>query len=441
MQSNPEPIRLTEAEAERLTLLAGQAFTPRTPISSRELFAGRWGEIKQLVDAVSQVGLHVVLYGERGVGKTSLANVIPFLLEYFDKESKEPRDRPRIVVRTTANTTDSFASVWGKALDEIYWHEDAPTFGFKPKPGTKVVTLRQAYGLEGDLTIDDVRRVLTTLPGSVFIIDEFDRLPPEHTTQFTDLIKALADGAVETTIILVGVAETVDSLVRDHASIPRALVQVPLKPMQISELREILENAEKKLGIVIERDAGERIAVMSQGRPHYTHLVGLLAVRAACARWSGVVFSTDVSRAFEQAVRAADHTISKLYTEATHSAHAGALWGQVLLAGAIAAASDSDAFGYFQPASVVEPLTAILKKDRPVQISTFNGHLGEFCTDKRPVLERTGHPRAYRYRFRDPLVPPYVLMRGVADGMIGAETLAKLLRMPTTALPYSSQED
>ncbi len=190
---------------------------------------------------------------------------------------------------------------------------------------------------------------------------------------------------------------------RDHASIPRALVQIPLKPMLLKELRVILENAEKKLDIVFQSDAGDRVAIMSQGRPHYTHLVGLLAVRAACARASGVVSMSDVEKAFQQAVKAADHTISKLYDEATYSSHSDALWKPVLLACAIAASREADTLGHFPPAAVVEPLSAILSRGKDVQISTFNGHLGEFCESKRSVLQRTGHPRAYRYRFQDPI--------------------------------------
>ena len=439
MDANPKPIPLTDEQSKVLSALAGEVFTPRTPISDRELFAGRWTEINQLVDTVNQVGLHVVLYGERGVGKTSLANVIPFLLTYFDAKANPPRKANRIAIRSNANSTDTFSTMWAKVLDEISWSDDAPSIGFRPQVGKKITRLREAFGLDGDLSIEDVRRVISNLPDSVFVIDEFDRMPKKHTSQFTDLIKALADSAARTTIMLVGVSETVEGLVRDHASIPRALIQIPLKPMKLKDLREILENGEKKLGVVFELRAGERIAMMSQGRPHYTHLVGLLSVRAALARHSGVVSAADVAKGFEQAVKSADHTISKLYADATHSAHKGALWEQVLLACAIAAAKETDEFGHFQPVSVVEPLTAILRRDRPVAISTFNSHLAEFCEDKRGILARSGHPRAYRYRFRDSLIAPYVLMRGVADNMISAESLAAFLDSPIAISSGSEQ--
>ena len=64
------------SDFEDLVARATTVFQPRTPITTRELFAGRWSELMAVVDAVNQVGLHAVIFGERGVGKTSLANVI-----------------------------------------------------------------------------------------------------------------------------------------------------------------------------------------------------------------------------------------------------------------------------------------------------------------------------------------------------------------------------
>lgn len=433
MQTNPQPILLDPDLAKATDLKVGKVFTPRTPVSTHALFAGRWDEMKQIVDIVSQVGLHAVLYGERGVGKTSLANVIPFILAYFDRDADPPRESPRITLRVNANTTDTFSSVWIKVFEGITWHEDAPSIGFKPVPGVSLVTLRDAFALGPSLTIEDVRRVLSTLPDSVFVIDEFDRLPSGEACQFTDLIKALADGSTPSTVIIVGVAETVDQLVRDHASITRALIQIPLERMEIKELLTIIEKAEKELGIVFDKSAGDTIAMMSQGLPHYTHLVGQFSTRAALKRLSGVVTPEDVSEGFERAVDAADQTISKQYSVAVTSAQPAALYGHALLACAVAAARESDSHGYFQPVSVVDPLTAILRRDESIPISTFNKHLVEFCDEKRGrVLERTGRTKSFRYRFRDPLMPPYVLMRGIADKLIDSSDLAAFMQESST---------
>ena len=65
---------------------------------------------------------------------------------------------------------------------------------------------------------------------------------------------------------------------------------------------------------------------------------------------------------------------------------------------------------------------------RPVEIATFNNHLTEFCKPQRGcVLERTGQPRAYRYRFQDPLLVPFVLMDAVANDLLSDERIAQML--------------
>ncbi len=56
------------------------AFTPGAPVGQLEMLAGRADQLTDIVSAVSMRGQHVGLYGERGVGKTSLATV---LAEYF----------------------------------------------------------------------------------------------------------------------------------------------------------------------------------------------------------------------------------------------------------------------------------------------------------------------------------------------------------------------
>lgn len=412
---------LTAEAADQLRLSASEAFSPRTPISSRELFAGRWPQIQALVDTVAQPGLHGIVFGERGVGKTSLANILSPLLAMMDLGKATPRVNSRIVVQVNANSADTFSSVWRRALDEISWEEDRPTLGFGPKTERARISLRQAFSLSDELTIDDVRRTLPLLDRSVFIIDEFDRLARKHTAAFTDLIKALSDAGSPTTVVLVGVAETVELLVKDHASIQRAVVQIRMPRMTEAELKEILRKAEATLHVRFDPEASTRITRMSQGFPHFTHLVGLNSVRAAAERHSRCVGRDDVANAFEQAVKQADQTLASAYAEATHSAQPGALYEHVLLASAIAACSAAGELGYFQASNLVEPMEVILKRN-DVEISTFNRHLSDFLEEKRgKILERTGSQRGYRYRFAQPLMPPFVLMRGVTTGFIEAQ--------------------
>jgi len=410
----------------RSKVLAHQAttvFKPRTPITTKDLFAGRWGELTEISDAVRQAGLHVVIYGERGVGKTSLANVVNPTLWAMDSYGKDEDEVPRrLVVTAVANSGDSFSSIWHRLFKQIQWGNPDPE-----ADDSKTVSTQERFLLPQQLGIDDVRMVLSQAPGTVFIIDEFDQSPRPISKDFTELIKALSDLSVDCTVILVGVSETVENLVADHASINRAIAQVRLKRMKTEELSVILKNAEKTLKIQFADDAAKLIVHVSQGLPHYTHLIGLHAVRSAAQRLSlSQVDRDDVLDALKKAVKQAEETVTEKHSTAIHSSQGNALYRQVLLAAAISATRSHDALGYFSPGAMVEPLGSILK--RPVKIATFTNHLREFCEEKRgAVLERDGQPWGFRYRFRDPLLVPYVFMDGLDAGITSGHGLVQML--------------
>jgi len=417
---------LTQEAAENLDLLASRTFRPRTPITTRDLFAGRWDQIKTLIDAVNQAGLHVVIYGERGVGKTSLSNVIGPIVAAFD-ESKTPLParRERLVVKVVASSDDTFSTLWHSLFSQITWKDNRPVYGVLP--GVKSpMPLRKAFNLGDTLAVDEVRKVVSMIPGAVYIVDEFDRSAQRTSKNFTDLMKALSDFGVECTIILVGVAETIDGLMADHASISRALVQVLLPRMRPEELREILTKAEEPLTIKFSDEAASLIVNISQGLPHYTHLLGLHSVRISASKQTNHIERDAVFDALKEAVRQAQQTVTEKHTKATRSAHRDALYKHVLLGCALAATHSRDALGYFNPGSVAGPLSNIL--NRTVPIAAFSHHLSEFCSVKRAeVLERTGQQRNYRFRFRDPLLVPYVLMDAMNTELISRTDLADML--------------
>jgi Cdc6-like AAA superfamily ATPase len=416
-----DPVIHSYEESKELSVVAATVFQPRTPITTQELFAGRWNQITTLADAVGQSGLHVVIYGERGVGKTSLANIVRPVLNVFDRQKGDPE---RLVVKTNANTGDDIISIWKKILQQIAWESNRPSLGFVP--GRKRMTVLEAFDLQSEFTIDDIPRVLSQMPGAVFIIDEFDRAAANTSRDFTDLIKALSDFAINCTVILVGVSDTIDALIEDHASISRAITQILLPRMKPQELREILAKAEQSLGVLFSSDAHNLIVNLSQGLPHYTHLLGLHTVRRAFSRYSRTIERDDVFSALKEAVEQAEQSVTVIHSKAVHSAHKDALYRKVLLACGVAATQTQDSLGYFNPSAVVEPLTVILGRDVP--FGTFNSHLSDFCQPKRcSVLERDGGPRAYRFRFRDPLLVPFVLMDAIANELVTAEQGAIML--------------
>ena len=67
---------ISSGEMREKAFMLGTVFKPSAPINREDLFAGRLSQIRDVVDAINQQGQHAVLYGKRGVGKTSLANMI-----------------------------------------------------------------------------------------------------------------------------------------------------------------------------------------------------------------------------------------------------------------------------------------------------------------------------------------------------------------------------
>jgi len=104
------------------------------------------------------------------------------------------------------------------------------------------------------------------------------------------------------------------------------------------------------------------------------------------------------------------------YEAATRSNQARALFRHVLTACALARPDDA---GYFTPAAVRDPISSILK--RPMEIANFQDTLRDFAEKRGKILERTGEARSYRFRFANPAMQPYVIMRGIRDGIVNDE--------------------
>ncbi len=315
---------------------------------------------------------------------------------------------------------DDFTSLWRKILTEIKLYRRGFQTGFNLDEIWKPQQL--ADDLPESISTGDVRKLLAPLAANflvVIIIDEFDRLPDGKVrTMIADTVKMLSDHSVGITMILIGVADSVDDLIAEHLSIERNLIQVPMPRMSIEEVSEIVTRGLSKLQMSIEPAALARITLLSRGLPHYTHLLARLAARNAID--DGVMRITwlHVEVATIQAVNEAQRTTSTAYHAATSSQRKDALYRYVLLACAMA---QTDELGFFAPADIRAPLNQLMKP-KVYDIPNFQKHLNEFCDRKRgAVLHKEGISHRYRYRFSDPMMQPFVMMKGFMDGWLSNE--------------------
>jgi Cdc6-like AAA superfamily ATPase len=400
---------------------AGQVFTPTAPIDEPSLFSGRGDEIRLIVDVVNQRGQHAILYGEPGVGKTSLTNVISSFAGVNPVSIVSPR--------VNCDDQDDFASVWRKVFDKLsesvtLTQTTGTTAGFVPTRKSSGVSVKSLFG-DKVVNPDVVRRALTILTQNapsiivIVIIDEFDRLRASKRRAFADMIKTLSDHAVSATVILVGVADNVEQLLAEHQSVERPLLQIRMPRMSPSEVEEIVTKGLTQLGMDIDPTALRRIAKLSQGLPHYAHLLGLHASRAALDKKSKHVDTAAVDTAIHKATSGVQQTILNAYETAVRSAKKDNLFSDVLLACALAETTE---LGFFAAQDVRVPLRRITKRD--YEIPSFAQHLNEFSDPKRgTILVKSGTPRLYRYRFRNPLMQPYVIMQGLKAERIAPEML------------------
>ena len=111
---------------------------------------------------------------------------------------------------------------------------------------------------------------------SIVVIDEFENLPTLEDRQlFAELIKQLSDRKVPITLVFCGIGKSLEDLLQGHGSSDRYLHEekLPTPPLNFGQQWEIVDAAASKLGLTVNSDSRLRIAQVSDGFPHYVHLI------------------------------------------------------------------------------------------------------------------------------------------------------------------------
>jgi Cdc6-like AAA superfamily ATPase len=385
-----------------------ESFTPGTPINEVDLFAGRRGTIQKLQDTVLEPGRHAVIYGERGVGKSSIANT------FYRPLNHETRDV--VLIRVNADATDNFDTLWRKVFRRIK----------RVASDNSAVWADETHA--GQITVDDVYAELSDFSLNqcpIVVLDEFDRLEDGTCRNLiADTVKTLSDFTVNCTLVIVGVAKNVTGLIENHASVSRALVQVEMIRMTRDELEDIVNIRLRRMGMSIDDEALWRITFFSAGLPFYTHSLGKHAALLAVAQKRKTITEADVFDAMKDCIADVDYKIEESYARATERIYRkGNMFFQVLAACAL---TDVDSLGQFAATSVEAPLSAIIGK--PTKSSSFGFHLNELTRPERgAVLEKEGKRRTYRFNFKEPLMQPYIVMRSLKENILTPEILERFV--------------
>ena len=390
---------MTDEQRYRFIAKINLAFTPGSAIKSTDLFAGRRREIEKAIGTVIQPGQHAMIYGERGVGKTSLANT---LFDFMVLMGNFEYQRARLNCAEGMSFEEIWRTIFKQLTTKLEDEDVALDHSFPSNPHSE--NIREVFELMDD--------------PSIVIIDELDRITDKSVeTQLADTVKTLSDNAVRTTLIMVGVADSIDQLIAEHRSIERAIRQIHMERMSKTELLEIVDRGLRQCeGLAIDPVVRERLADYSRGLPYYTHLLAREAALAVVRSGRTYMIMPDLDNAIKESVDGHLESLREAYRIAVRSPK-GFNFKPVLLACALAM---KDEHGWFYATNVREPVRVITQKN--YDIPQFAKHLKAFSDQARgPILEKRGR----QYRFVEPIMEPYVILRGLADGLIDESQLSR----------------
>ena len=388
-------------------------FTPGAPIDEIALFAGRQAQVQKIRDTVMSKGRHAVVFGERGVGKTSLSSIFHLGLS---------QTRPVVYIYVQCGSNDTYQEIWQRALRRIIFHID----------GNEHVAIDLVRGL---ITPDELEIILANFGNAVLpiiVFDEYDRIRDvQSRVLMSETLKQLSNSPTLCTLILVGVADSVTDIIAEHQSISRALVQIRMPRMYRDELKEIVTSRLRATPLSITDDALWRISHLSSGLPFYSHALGqasaLNAIRQRKTQINEEMVISSINDCFEEL----DQTLIDSYVKAVVETRKGNIFKHVLAACALA---EQDELGRFSAASLEAPLSEILGKE--MKGPAFSFHLNELCLEERgAILAKTGSRSHYRFRFVQPIIQPFITMKSLSSGIISDDVLRKFTIERQRALP------
>jgi Cdc6-like AAA superfamily ATPase len=314
----------TKGQASEREALVDTVFTPATPIQTYALFAGRAAQVEKVYGTMMEAGRHAILHGERGVGKTSLANIV----------SERLVNQHAIVPKVSADSDDTFQSLWSKVFARIIVKTNTPVAGFLPQRRDELTRLSDQFEIE--FTPAVVVDALSKLPLTVVMVDEFDRVESTRVGKLmADTIKGLSDVGTGATILIVGVADDVSGLVGHHPSIERSIREIRLQRMAPYELEEILDTGFDRLELKVPLTLRKKMVNLSHGFPHYTHVLGKYAALYAFEHGLDEVTDAGFRSAVERSIEDTYRGIQDYYLRVTSASNSKTL-PYFLLAAAVA---------------------------------------------------------------------------------------------------------
>ena len=398
---------------------------PSNPIKTEELLKGRARQMEKIDSIFDIGGRHVFIFGPRGVGKTSLAQTAAHTIQSVDADP--------IFVSCDASTT-----LYGLCKDiAVRLYEQDPrlakeTHGLEKSGALTLIKNRFGYKQTDQIELSSIpvpssineaaqlldHAVSQHSADSVVVIDELERMDNECDRKLLgDLVKQIGDREIPLKFIFTGIADALIDLFTAHESAYRYVSGVELDRLDISDSMEILQFAADKLGVLISRDHKIRAAQISDGFPHYTHLLGWKIFYASYIRSPGSfqhkITPDDFEKGINIAVGEMEGYLKQAYVKATQK-HSD---DYVYILWAFAASPTlqrqlSEVFKVYQEICEECGQPASTKPQ-------FSNKLGNLKDDRhgKILIPANGGKNGW-YEFREPIMRGYCRLQAAKRGVI-----------------------
>lgn len=288
-------------------------FSPGQEILDPNRFAGRKGNIAQAIKALCRPGTSILVYGERGVGKTSFVEMVKLIAQdqvelIYRYKLHELTPSAGFKYKVISIQCDEDVDSTDKVLQRLITSPEGISGLIGPKIETIETTTKDQFGLNflkqivsigssyeeklvkkefsemsiyeifTNLIIFMIQNVLKQDEGLLIVVDEFDRV--SDNSKISSMIKTLSKNKVK--FLISGIAESYFELIKYHASIERQLFQgkIKINPMTEDEIENVFELAEINSNsfIQFEKRFKKEVKDRSYGFPYYVQLLGQLAL-------------------------------------------------------------------------------------------------------------------------------------------------------------------
>lgn len=371
--------------AARLALR--EVFSPSQPVTERGRFAGRLAFLADLISTIEERLSHVVLYGPRGMGKTSLLHILTTI-------ARESQYR---VIYGSCSAQTRFDDMFRTFLNDIplrYLNSVSP--GDAEVGGASLGDRLPA----GTFDARQLSELLANVAGTrvIIILDEFDRVEsPEFRQSIAELIKNLSDRTARVQLILSGVAANLTELIGYIPSIRRNVIGMPIPRMTRAEIETLIGMGESAAGMAFDADSRDLIVATSNGSPYLVRLLCHHAALAALDEDRMTVGLADTRDALDRIIAESDGRMDR---RVAHAARHLPFEQQATMLAAIALA-DATADGWFSPEDVYAKL------DNPADRDAVIGAIEKLFVANGLVVPGEGS-HSGEYRFVDEGLPVFV---------------------------------